>query len=120
MAGSRLFNVGDRVIINLSRNDNAVSYGMYKYNGKEATISRLCRAIGQKRKKELDEELKDLRQQALEKPSKELTMEIEYREDILARLWTPHGYELTGVTSTHGVPYTFMNHMIKLVESKGE
>lgn len=55
------FNVGDEVIINISKLDNAVTSGMLSYDGKKAIVSKVCRAISPKRRLELEEKLKDLR-----------------------------------------------------------
>ena len=151
MAKMKLFFVGDEVQINLSKSDNAVTSGMLKYNGKIAKIDKQCRAISTKRKHELDEKLKNLRNRfrnsdkefvkgyefdifnslreedistfkrlITDDPLKALALEIEYWEDTIIRLWAPHGYELEGVVSPKGIPYTFMNHMLKPIEKAGE
>ena len=48
-------------------------------------------------------------------PKKALALEIRYRTDMLVRLWTVYGYELKGVKSKEGVPFTFTSDMLSPV-----
>ena len=105
MRDRKMFNIGDKVTINLKIGDDAITKGMLTYNGKTTTISKICRGIGIKRKKELEKELEGL--SGLERSA---------AEKMILKLYSPYGYELAGVASPLGKPYIFTNDMLTEVD----